>query len=101
MYPRRRYIEICFVILIAISGVLIGVSHDNQPLLWTAIAGAALSFLLVDLARLFHLSGWLANVASVLILLYAMRDFFGGDSAVKLVSVAKLLVYLQCVLVFQ
>ncbi len=101
MYPRRRYIEFAFIVLISLSGLLIGLSHDNRPLLWTAIAGAVVSFLLVDYLRLFHLSGWLANIASILILLYAMRDFVGGDSAVKLISVAKLLVYLQCVLVFQ
>lgn len=101
MYPRRRYIEIAFVLLICLSGILLGVSHDNKPLLWTAVAGALVSFFLVDYFRLFHLTGWLANIASVLILLYAMRDFFGGDSAVKLISVAVLLVYLQCVLVFQ
>lgn len=101
MYPRRRYIEFAFIVLIALSGLLLGISHDNQPLLWTAIVGAFVSFVVVDYFRLFHLSGWLANIASILILLYAMRDFFGGDTAIKLISVAMLLVYLQCVLVFQ
>lgn len=101
MYPRRRYIELAFVVLICLSGILLGGSHDNQPLLWTAVVGACVSFILVDYFRLFQLSGWLANIASVLILLYAMRDFLGGDTAIKLISVAMLLVYLQCVLIFQ
>ena len=101
MHPRSRIIQLTCLLLISISGFLLGTSQGSLQITVTAIAGGIAGFLLVDYWRLFHLSGWLANAASILILLFALQDFYGGDSAVKLTSVGRLLIYLQTVLLFQ
>jgi transglutaminase-like putative cysteine protease len=100
-YPHSRILQLTIVALLCLSGQLLGSSHGSQALTIIAVSGALAGFVLVDLFRWFHLSGWMANVASVLILIIAMKDFLDGDSATKLMSVAKLLVYLQTVLIFQ
>ncbi|MEM7784711.1 MAG: transglutaminaseTgpA domain-containing protein, partial [Planctomycetota bacterium] len=58
-------------------------------------------FLAVDIFKIFKIRGIMANIASIMILLLAMKDFLPGDSNGKLESVATLLVYLQTVLMFQ
>ena len=101
MHPRKLVIQIVCLLLITASGLLLGASQNSWHLAAFAFLGGFISFVLVDRLGLFHLSGWLANVASILILVYAMKDFYGGDSASKLISVGNLLIYLQTVLLFQ
>ena len=101
MHPRKHVIQIVCLLLITLSGLLLGASQNSWHLAAFAFLGGFISFVLVDRLGLFYLSGWLANVASILILAYAMKDFYGGDSATKLISVGHLLVYLQTVLLFQ
>ena len=101
MHPRRRVIQITCLLLITISGLLLGASQGVWQLTFISFLGGFLGLLLVDWLRVIRIQGWLANTASILILLFAMKDFYGGDSAAKLISVGQLLVYLQTVLMFQ
>jgi hypothetical protein len=101
MLSIDRLIRILILLLVIVSGSLLGLSLGNAPLTIIAVVGAVLGFTLTDQLRLFRLAGLLANVASVIILILAMKDFFPEDSTGKLVSVAKLLVYLQTLLMFQ
>ncbi len=101
MHPRKHVIQIVCLMLITMSGLLLGTSQNSWGLPAIAFLGGLVGLIVVDWWRLFHLTGWLANTASILILLYAMKDFYGGDSAAKLISVGELLVYLQTVLLFQ
>lgn len=101
MHPRKSMAQWTCLLLVTVSGFLLGASQNSLILTLIAFAGALLALILVDWLRLFYLSGWLANVASILILLYALRDFYGGNSTAKLVSVGQLLVYLQTILLFQ
>ena len=93
--------RIALVLMTCLSGILLGLSQGNNQLMAIACGGAIAGWLIVDVLRLFQLQGWVANAASIGILIYAMSDFFGGDGASKLISTSKLLVYLQTVLMFQ
>ena len=101
MHPRRRVIQVTCMLLITLSGLLLGASQGVWQLTFISFLGGFLGLLLVDWLRVIRIQGWLANTASILILLFAMKDFYGGDSAAKLISVGQLLVYLQTVLMFQ
>ncbi|MCH2181172.1 MAG: DUF3488 and transglutaminase-like domain-containing protein [Mariniblastus sp.] len=101
MHPRKQMVEWTCLLLVTVSGFLLGASQNSVMLTMIAFTGALLPLILVDWLRLFYLRGWLANVASILILLYAMKDFYGGNSTTKLISVGQLLIYLQTILLFQ
>ncbi len=101
MLRVKNLIRFAVLLLVLVSGSLLGMSLGNVRLMLIAIIGATLGFLITDYYKLIRLDGILANVASVGILVLAMKDFLPGDSTAKLVSVANLLVYLQTVLMFQ
>lgn len=101
MLPIDRLIRITVLVLVVISGLLLGISLSHWGLTLIALIGAIGGYLIADHWKIFRLDGVLANIASVLILLLAMKDFLPGDSTGKLISVANLLVYLQTVLMFQ
>jgi len=86
---------------VLISSTLLGMSMESMRMISIGVVGAVVGFLVTDWFKLFRIKGFLANVASVVILFLAMKDFFGEDGMGKLVSVANLLVYLQTVLMFQ
>ena len=97
----KRLIQITLFLLAITSSSLLGMGLGSSRLVVIAFVGAALGFVITDLLKLFRIDGVLANIASVVILFLAMKDFFSEDSTGKLVSVANLLVYLQTVLMFQ
>ncbi len=101
MIPVKRTMQISLVIMVCASGILLGLSQANAQLMIVGCFGAIAGFIIVDWLQLFQLKGWIANVASIAILLYSMSDFFDGNGAEKLISVSNLLVYLQTVLMFQ
>ena len=101
MIEVRRLIQSTLLVLALISSLLLGLSMESMRMIAIGAVGAVLGFLVSDCFKLFNIRGFLANVASVVILCLAMKDFFYEDGMGKLVSVANLLVYLQIVLMFQ
>ena len=101
MLQVDRIIRLCVLLLVVVAGGLLGLSLGSFRLTMIACGGAFLGFLLSDQFKCFHIDGLLANIASVTILVLAMKDFWPEDSTGKLISVANLLVYLQTVLMFQ
>ncbi|MDG1873348.1 MAG: DUF3488 and transglutaminase-like domain-containing protein [Mariniblastus sp.] len=101
MLEVKRLIQITLYVLVLISSLLLGMSMESTRMVTIGVVGATLGFLITDCFKLFRIEGFLANVASIVILFLAMKDFFSVDNAGKLVSVANLLVYLQTVLMFQ
>ena len=100
--PRiYRLTQISLYLLAVCSSLMLVISTNSWFLLVVAIGGALGGFVLTDIYKVCRLRGWAANIASILILFLAMKDFFPADSAGKLVSVAHLLVYLQTVLMLQ
>ncbi len=97
----ERSVQIVFVLLVCISGLLLGFSQRDATLAYVAVVSALGGFFLSDIFRWVQLRSWVANVLSIVVLFFAMRTFFGGDSGSQLVAVANLLVYLQLVLLFQ
>lgn len=101
MLNVKRLMQITLFLLAIVSSSLLAMGLGSSRLAVIAFVGAALGFIITDLLKLFRIDGVLANIASVVILFLAMKDFFSEDSTGKLVSVANLLVYLQTVLMFQ
>lgn len=101
MLSTKRLLQINLFVAVLISSTLLGIALESSSMIAVGVIGASLGFIFTDLIRLFHLRGLIANIASLLILYLAMKDFFALDGTGKLISVANLLVYLQTVLMFQ
>lgn len=102
-YPAKlqRAIQYCMLILVLTGSVLLSLSIGSFRLFFIAMVCAVAGFIVTDTLKWFRIGGWLANTASIAILILAMKDFFDTDSSGKLVAVANLLVYLQSILMFQ
>ena len=101
MYPHLLKVQILMGVLVLIGGYVLGNSVGSGMMVTASFAGTLCAFVIVDRLKITELSGWSANLVMVGILIFSMRDFVGGDSTTKLVSVAKLLTYLQVALFFQ
>ena len=101
MPTANRALKINLLVMVLLSGLLLGWSMESIAIMVVATAGAILGFVVCDWLKLFRIEGLLANVVSWGILLFVMRDFFSVDSPSKLVAVATMLTYLINVLMFQ
>ena len=101
MYPHLLKIQILMATLVVVGGYVLGNSVDDSNMVVASFVGTLFAFVIVDRLNLTELSGWFANLAMVAILFFSMSDFVGGNSTTKLISVAKLLTYLQIALFFQ
>ena len=101
MYPHLLKIQIAVAALVAVGGFVLGSNLRAIDISVISIMGAVIAFTVVDRLKWFELSGWIANFVLLGILFLSMRDFIGGNSTEKLISVANLLAYLQVALAFQ
>ncbi len=101
MFTVEKAIKLILLLLVLTSGLLLGLSLKQYNLVTIAIFAAISGHIITDRLRWFRLDGTLANIASMIILVIAMRDFLPEDSTGKLVAVAHLLIYLQSLLMFQ
>ena len=101
METLRRKIEVVLLLLAIVGCLLVGFSIGDHSLTGVGVIGAIAGFIVCDRLRLFSLDGWLANIASLAILYLVFRDFSDGDQTEKLEAVARMLVYLQTILMFQ
>ena len=101
MFPVKKLLQLSMLVLVLTSGIVLGLSQGNLELTLIAAIGGISGYVICDCLRVFQLRGLMANIASILVLIYAMRNFFGTDGAAKLICVSNLLVYLQTVLMFQ
>ncbi|QEG24464.1 transglutaminase TgpA family protein [Mariniblastus fucicola] len=98
---NRRVLQVLLLIMILTSTTMLAISINHFYLIPIAFVATFGAFWLTDVLKWISIEGWIANVASIGILAYSMYEFYPADSAGKLIAVAKLLVYLQAVLVFQ
>jgi protein-glutamine gamma-glutamyltransferase len=101
MFRIEPLIRLLICLMVLISGSLLGISLSNYNLVVITLVAGISGYLITDRYHRLQLDGILANVASILILIIAMRDFLPEDSSGKLVAVANLLIYLQALLMFQ
>lgn len=101
MFPVKHLLQFSILLLVIASGVVLGLSQGNLELTLVAVVGGLAGYIITDWIGWFKIRGIVANLASVAVLFYAMKDFMAGDGAAKLVCVSNLLVYLQTVLMFQ
>ena len=101
MPKTKLALQINLLVMVLLSGLLLGWSMDSISILVVSIAGALLGFVICDWLKLFRIEGVLANVVTWGILVLVMWNFFSVDGPGKLVAVATMLTYLINVLMFQ
>ena len=89
------------LVMVLLSGLLLGWSMESVAIVVVTFAGALLGFVVCDWFKLFRIEGLLANVVTVSILVLVMGDFFSIDGHNKLIAVGTMLTYLTNVLMFQ
>ncbi|UUO05275.1 DUF3488 and transglutaminase-like domain-containing protein [Blastopirellula sp. J2-11] len=98
----ERLLQISVAILAALGAMLLGGGEtDDAALPIAAVLAAFISVYVTDIQRWFSLNRNLANVAALLAVAFSISDFWPGNSTEKLQAIAKLLIYLQIVLLFQ
>ncbi|TWT30076.1 transglutaminase TgpA family protein [Blastopirellula retiformator] len=98
----ERLLQISVAVLAALGAMLLGGGEtDDAALPIAAVAAAFISVYVTDIQRWFSLNRNLANIAALLAVAFSISDFWPGDSTQKLQAIAKLLIYLQIVLLFQ
>ena len=98
---NERLLQISLMALLITSTTMLAISISHYYLIPVAIVTVVGSFLVTDVSRWISIEGLFANTASLAILMLSLNEFYYADSAGKLIAVAKLLVFLQTVLVFQ
>ena len=101
MPNAKTALKINLLVMVLLSGLLLGWSMESVAIVVVAFAGALLGFVFCDWLKLFRVEGVLANVVTLCILVLVMWDFFSVDGHHKLIAVATMLTYLTNVLMFQ
>ncbi len=98
---NRRVLQILLMALMLTSTTMLAISINHYYLIPIAVVAVVGAFSVTDVLKWVSVEGWIANLFLIGILFYSMFEFYPADSAGKLIAVAKLLVYLQVVLMFQ
>ncbi|PQO42276.1 DUF3488 and DUF4129 domain-containing transglutaminase family protein [Blastopirellula marina] len=97
----ERLLQITVALLAALGSLLLAIGQGGHSTLpFMATMAAFLSVYLTDIKGWIMLNRNLANFAALVAVLFSFFDFWGADDA-KLIAIAKLLIYLQVVLLFQ
>jgi hypothetical protein len=97
----ERILQIHIALLITIGGVLFGMAEGNPAIPALAAVAAISSVVLTDALGWFRLNRLVANLGSLAALFFSLDAFLVGNSRLQLVAIAKLLVYLQVLILFQ
>ena len=98
---RSLRLSIVIATMASFSTVLLGMGQGSVWLPILTILAAVGSVVLTDALRWFHLHRIIANVAMVAAAIFSLSGFFGSSSLEQLQAIAKLLTYVQLVLLFQ
>lgn len=101
MRSSQRILEVMFLCMSLLSGLLLAVSLGSSHYFVIGGLGAVLAMVLVDWARWFRMPSLVANLLSFGVLYLSMRGFFTSETTGQLGAVANLLVYLQMLLLLQ
>ncbi len=101
MKHQKRLLEISFLIMAVLGGLLLTISLGNSRYLLVGGLGVFAGFLVVDWLGWLKLPVWAANIVSFAVLYLSMRGFFSTETSGQLGAVANLLVFLQALLVLQ
>lgn len=97
----ERYLQLALVAMVSLGALLLGMGQQNLWLPVLAIVAATTSYYFTDQLGWFRLPRPLANVVALFAVAAAIIDFRYQEAESKLIAIANLLVYLQCVLLYQ
>ncbi|MGY8770284.1 MAG: transglutaminase TgpA family protein [Pirellulales bacterium] len=98
----ERLLQFSVAVLVTLGAMLLGIGQQGTTILPVLATLAAFSSVYItDIYRFFSLNRNLANIAALCAVAFSVSDFFSGGSVDKLHAIAKLLIYLQIVLLFQ
>jgi transglutaminase-like putative cysteine protease len=101
MIRIERLLYLSLFMTLALSGGLLGIAQGQPWLTVVAVGGSAAALLVTEYLKWFRIDQWLANLAAVIMTMYALFSFGNGDGVSQLMAVANLLVYLQIILLLQ
>ncbi|HMO12996.1 MAG TPA: transglutaminaseTgpA domain-containing protein [Pirellulaceae bacterium] len=101
MFTFDRFLQLGILVTISLSGLLLGFAQQDMTIAVVAILGAVTAYFVTEYFKWFEFDQWFANAAAILVTIYALSGFGGGDRVYQLKVVANLLVYLQTILLFQ
>ncbi|GAA4438754.1 DUF3488 and transglutaminase-like domain-containing protein [Bremerella cremea] len=97
----ERLLQISVALLAALGSLFLAFGQgSNSALPLLATLGAFMSVYLTDIKGWITLNRNLANFAALIAVVFSFFDFWDNDDS-KLIAIAKLLIYLQVVLLFQ
>tara|TARA_R110002049_G_scaffold72490_6_gene187430 strand:+ start:132892 stop:135504 length:2613 start_codon:yes stop_codon:yes gene_type:complete len=98
-----KRLQLCFATLCFLGGVVLSGSEDTQSLPYIAIFFALFGYVFVDWLQLFALPPLLAYFAMGCVAIYCVGNFWDLEAPgnTQMVSVAKLLVLVQSILMLQ
>jgi hypothetical protein len=98
---REHLLPGLLTLLVLAGALMLGLGQvDRSPML-AALCLAPLSFLLCDVWKVFRMHRLIANLLAIVVVVWTMREFFQQETAGQLFSIARMLVFLQLVLLFQ
>ncbi len=97
----ERLLQFNVAVIVVLGIVMLGMGQRDLRLGLLAIVATAAALFLTDIMRWVRLNRTLANIAALTAVGFSIADFFRFESETQLLAIANLLIYLQCVLLFQ
>jgi len=97
----ERLLQINMATLVSLGTLLLGMGQRSATLPLLVLIAAITSIWLSDVTGWFRLNRTVANLAAMTAVLLSFRELFQLQGVVQVLPIAKLLIYLQIILLFQ
>ncbi|MDA7951529.1 MAG: transglutaminaseTgpA domain-containing protein [Pirellulaceae bacterium] len=94
-------LQLSLAVTVTFGAFLLAIGQQLPWMATFALFGGLGSYILNDRLRLFYLNRWLANTLGIGAVIFAITDMFTYESFSQMLAVAKLLVFLQVILLFE
>jgi hypothetical protein len=98
---HQRLLQITIAAVAAMGTVLLSMGQRDMVLPLVMILAAGVSLWLTDIRALFHLNRTLSNLAMLLAAAISLRELWVYGSEIQAIGFARLLIYLQIIVLFQ
>lgn len=97
----ERVLQVQIAALVILGTVMLGIAQQDASLPIAGCVVVPLALYLTDFTGRLRLRGWLANVVALIVVLTSLNELLRFDSQRQLLGIARLLSYLQIVLMLQ
>lgn len=97
----ERLLQINMATLAVLGALLLGMGQQSAGAPLLVMAAAGVSVWLVDFTRRIGIGRWTVNVLMIVAAVYSLHDFFPLGNELQALGFARLLVWMQIILLFQ